>query len=845
MTTEHNQPIEQLRLENKLLRDAINNLPVMFYILSPDGHFLQWNKALEEVSQYTPDELVELPILDVFDDAYKALAITEVSNVFLSHQSSTMEVVLVSKNGNKIPRLLSGSYMEIEGQPALVGVGIDIAERKNLENRIQELLTKRESQVILSAKIAQELLTTKDLTDLYRIVVNLIQEQFEYYHLQILRYDSSLKTAHLLAGYGEVGQKMLELEYSTPVEAGLIGRAITTGQPQLSSNVRQDPSWHPTPYLPNTQSELALPIRAGSRILGVLDVQSDEVDGLDENDVVLLEGLCGQIAIAVESIELRREMEERIQELNTLQRFMTRDGWEEYRQTNRLTIPGYRFGQNELQTISQEIWSQKKQTPNESEKQTVLPLEVRGSTIGQIGLEVTPDNPLSPDDEAFLAAISEQVAQALESARLLEQTQTALVTQERLSGELKTVAEVSAVTSTIMERDSLLQTVVDLTKSSFNLYHTHIYLLSDDGSTLLLRAGADEVGRLMALEERFIMIHEGSIVARCARNREAVMVNNTRQSPDFLPHPLLPNTRSELATPMVVGDTLIGVLDVQSDVVDRFTEQDVLIMKTLSSQIAVAVQNAEQFAEQLNIADKLREVEKLKSEFLASMSHELRTPLNSIIGFADVLLEGLDGDLNERMDQDVRLIRDSGDHLRNLIGDILDMSKIEAGKMELRYDDLDMRQMAQDIIATANPLAKAKSLALYLNLSDDVSYIRADATRLRQVMWNIMGNAIKFTEKGSVTLGMELKDDFLLISIRDTGIGIAPENISIVFEQFRQVDGALNRKAEGTGLGMPISKKLVELHGGDIWIESTVGMGTTFWFTIPVRPPQKDPVFNF
>jgi signal transduction histidine kinase len=424
-------------------------------------------------------------------------------------------------------------------------------------------------------------------------------------------------------------------------------------------------------------------------------------------------------------------------------------------------------------------------------------------------------------------------------ARLLDTTQNALTKQERLSSELRTVAEVSTVTSTIMERDRLLQNVVDLTKTSFALYHAHIYLLNEGKDTLSLVAGSDQVGRLMTLEESHIPIYANSILTRAARTREPIIVNRTRHATDFLPHPLLPNTRAELAIPMIVGDRLVGVLDVLADVENRFGEQDVLIMRTLASQIAVAVQNAEQYAEQVQTAEKLREVERLKSEFLASMSHELRTPLNSIIGFADVLLEGLDGDLNDRMEQDVRLIRDSGDHLRNLIGDILDMSKIEAGKMDLRYEEIDMRQMAQDIIATANPLAHEKQLKLGLNLSDDLFNIHADRTRLRQIMWNIMGNAIKFTQKGSVTLAMQTQENNLLVSIRDTGIGISSENIPIVFEQFRQIDGSLNRMAEGTGLGMPITKKLVEIHGGEIWVESVIGIGTTFWFTIPRFPAPQ------
>ena len=155
--------------------------------------------------------------------------------------------------------------------------------------------------------------------------------------------------------------------------------------------------------------------------------------------------------------------------------------------------------------------------------------------------------------------------------------------------------------------------------------------------------------------------------------------------------------------------------------------------------------------------------------------------------------------------------------------------------MELRYEEVDVQQMTNDIMATAKPLAQEKSLDLYLNVAPDVGKIEADGTRLRQVLWNILGNAIKFTEEGYVTLTMKTKGDNLFVSVRDTGVGIRPENMPVVFEQFRQVDGSLNRTAGGTGLGMPITKNLIELHGGKIGVESIFGEGSTFWFTIPLR----------
>ncbi|MCB8965682.1 MAG: PAS domain S-box protein [Ardenticatenaceae bacterium] len=733
------------------------------------------------------------------------------------------------------PILASYQFLSEQGATALRSM--------RLFKETQQSLERRSREVTLSTQVAQEIAGAADLNELYYRVVTQVQEQFGYYHTQLLRYDPALDTVALVYGYGEVGEKMLNLHHSMPMGVGLIGTAAASGRSILRPEVANDKDWQANTLLPQTKGELAVPIKLGGEVLGVLDVQSDIVNALNETDQLLLEGLCGQIAVAIESTRLRQEMESNLRELTTLQQYMSREGWQTYKARKSKTI-GYIFDQAGVQTITPKNGApQHADNGNPSSligddmRQTAL--RIRGQKIGTLAIVDDPEQPLTPEDQAFLTSISEQVAEALEAARLFEQTQDSLAEQERLTSELETVAQVSTAASTILEVDALLQAVVDLAKSSFNLYHAHIYLVSDNENRLVLKAGAGNVGRLMALEGREIDLETESLVARAARTRQGVIENDVQKAPDFLPHPLLPHTRSEMVVPMIVGNKLVGILDLQSSEIGYFTEEDMKIQRTLASQVAVATENAKLYAEQVDISSQLRQVDQLKSEFLASMSHELRTPLNSIIGFADVLLEGLDGDLNARMEEDVRLIRDSGAHLRELIGDILDMSKIEAGRMELRYEMINMRQMAQDIMATANPLAQEKSLSLQLELTDDVNTVEADRTRIRQVLWNIMGNAIKFTEKGSVTLAMEVEKDELLVAIRDTGIGIKPEDVSIVFEQFRQIDGSLNRRAGGTGLGMPITKKLVELHGGRIWIESIVGVGSTFWFTIPLARNTK------
>ena len=475
----------------------------------------------------------------------------------------------------------------------------------------------------------------------------------------------------------------------------------------------------------------------------------------------------------------------------------------------------------------------------------VMPLRRGGRWHGVLTLGWPDPHRLTADEAFILQRLHEPLAATVAGRRAylaqeaaLVRTEAALADQARLSGELRAVSDVGVTAAATLDVDRLLTAAADLTKENFNLYHAHIYLLDEARTVLLLRAGAGAVGRRMVADGRRIPIEARSIVARAARERDAVIVGDIRDSTDFLPHPLLPHTRSEMAVPLIVGDRLLGVLDVQSDRPDRFQQADRQVYKILAAQLAVATQNALYFGEQLLMAEKLREVDRLKTDFLARMSHELRTPLNSIIGFADVLLMGLDGDLTERMVEDLQLIRSSGYHLRDIIGDILDMSRIEAGRLELTYETFDLRRAATELMATAAPLAEQKGLRLRLDIDGQVGTLTADRTRIRQILWNIVGNAIKFTDHGEIAVSIHPQNGDLLFCVADTGIGIAPEHLPRIFDHFSQIDAGRRESISGTGLGLSISKSLVELHGGQIGVDSEPGRGSTFRFTIPIREEE-------
>jgi signal transduction histidine kinase len=293
-----------------------------------------------------------------------------------------------------------------------------------------------------------------------------------------------------------------------------------------------------------------------------------------------------------------------------------------------------------------------------------------------------------------------------------------------------------------------------------------------------------------------------------------------------------------MAVPLVREDHLLGGLTVLRKATGAFTPEVVELLQTFATQSSLAIQNARLF---LEIEDKSRQLEAAsqhKSEFLANMSHELRTPLNAIIGFSEVLADAMFGEVNEKQAEYLGDIQESGRHLLSLINDILDLSKIEAGRMELEPADFDLPGAIDNALTLVRERAGRRGIALGREIDERVGMIRGDERKVKQVVLNLLSNALKFTpEGGRIDVRATVSEGTAEVSVADTGVGIAPEDQEAVFEEFRQV-GTADKKVEGTGLGLALSRKFIELHGGRIWVKSEVGTGSTFTFTLPVRRGQ-------
>ena len=406
-------------------------------------------------------------------------------------------------------------------------------------------------------------------------------------------------------------------------------------------------------------------------------------------------------------------------------------------------------------------------------------------------------------------------------------------------------SEIGKIVTSTLDLNAIFVRTVNLIIERFSFYHASIFIVAETGFTTILKESTGEAGAEMKRKRHSLQLDDKSIVGKVAKDGKAVVVNDVRVDPLHKFNPLLPDTRAEAALPLRVGNRVIGAIDVQSRAVDAFAEDEITVLQTLADQVAVAIDNARSFELSQEAVMEMREIDRMKSQFIANMSHELRTPLNSIIGFSRVIIKGIDGPVTELQQQDLTAIYNSGQHLLGLINDILDLSKIEAGKMELAFDEVNISDIISSVLSTMSSLIKDKPIEINRIIQSELPTVRADAIRLRQVMINLLSNAAKFTDEGSIIVKVGIQPDQegrneVKVSVSDTGSGISKENQEKLFLPFSQVDTSPTRKTGGTGLGLSICQYIVTMHGGKIWVESDTGKGSIFHFTLPLFRPQRE-----
>jgi len=469
----------------------------------------------------------------------------------------------------------------------------------------------------------------------------------------------------------------------------------------------------------------------------------------------------------------------------------------------------------------------------------VVPMIHHDGSIGTIAVTRREPGGFTDDEIALLKTFADQAVIAIENARLLTELQTRTDELMRSVQQLTALADVGRAVSSSLDLDTVLSTIVGRAVQLSGTDGGTIFEYDEIAEEFMARAtlNTDE-GQSALLRATRLRRGEGA-VGQMAVTRQAIQIPDIAAEGAYESRirgaMLEAGTRSVLAIPLLHEEQLVGGLVVTRLVPGTFTAEVIELLRTFAAQSALAIQNARLFRE---LADQSRQLEvasQHKSEFLANMSHELRTPLNAIIGFSEVLTDRMFGELNEKQEEYLKDIYASGTHLLSLINDILDLSKIEAGRMELELTDFHLPTALDNALTLIRERAGRRNIALHTSIDNRLGEIQGDERKIRQVVLNLLSNAIKFTpEGGRIEVAAIPRDGSVEVSVSDTGVGIAPEDLEAIFEEFRQV-GTADKKAEGTGLGLTLCQKFIELHGGRIWVKSQIGVGSTFSFTIPGR----------
>jgi signal transduction histidine kinase len=466
-----------------------------------------------------------------------------------------------------------------------------------------------------------------------------------------------------------------------------------------------------------------------------------------------------------------------------------------------------------------------------------VPLVREDALIGVITLARSHVEPFTEKQIALVTTFADQAVIAIENARLFNELRARTTELGSSVAELKMLNEVAQAVSSTLDLRTVLTTVLNasLGVTWANAGAVFRYSRAERAFRLVEAVGWDDaltrsVRELRLAETETAM---GEAVAR----RTPVQLADTAQraSNPLRDITLAAGFHSALIVPLTGAERTLGAIILMRQEAGEFPPETVRLMQTIASQSVLAIQNARLFREIADKSEQLALASQHKSQFLANMSHELRTPLNAILGYAELLVDGIYGVLPDRPKGVLERIQNNGKHLLALINDVLDLAKIEAGQLSLTLEDYNLPEVVKSVVTATEPLASAKGLKFTAALQDGLPMAHGDARRLSQVLLNLVGNAIKFTDEGEVEIRAATDKGQFVLTVRDTGPGIADADQDRIFGEFQQIDNSNTRKKGGTGLGLAISKRMVEMQGGTISVESVLGEGSTFRVTLPVH----------
>jgi signal transduction histidine kinase len=461
--------------------------------------------------------------------------------------------------------------------------------------------------------------------------------------------------------------------------------------------------------------------------------------------------------------------------------------------------------------------------------------------IAVIGLLRTVVKPFTQKQINLVTTFADQAMIAIENVRLFDEVQARTEDlAESLAQQTATADVLKVISRSAFNLQSVLQTLVE---SAARLCDADNGTITREKGGAFYRAEAYGFSRefMEYVQDIPIKAERGSASGRSLLEGRVVHIPDVTADPDYtwVEAQRLGDFRTILAVPMLREGVPIGVLTLTRTEVRPFTDKQIELVETFADQAAIAIENVRLFDEIQDKSHQLEEASKHKSQFLANMSHELRTPLNAILGYTELIVDGVYGEMPEKAQATLKRITANGKHLLGLINDVLDLSKIEAGQLTLSLDHYSMKDVVNSVYGAVEPLAADKKIGFKVEVVSDLPQGRGDERRLTQVLLNLVGNAIKFTDTGEVAIKASASDGTYAVSVRDTGPGISEADQAKLFQEFQQADNSITRKKGGTGLGLAISKRIVEMHGGQITLQSQLGKGSTFSITLPIRVEQQ------
>lgn len=748
--------------------------------------------------------------------------------------------------------------------------------RSSLETHMHDL-ERRIVQLQVASEVARDAAALGSVDDLLDRSINLVRERFGFYHAAIFMLDERGEYAILRAASGEAGQKLLESHHKLKIgDVGIVSYAVGTGLPRIALDVGADAIFFRNPFLPETRSEMALPLKTGNKVIGALDVQSKEPAAFDNDDIIILQTLTDQLAVAIENARLFEAARRQVEELTILHSVATagaeatsQDGLIEaatqligetlypdhfgvllvddvtgvlrfhpsYRGlsddfrlltvplgrgiSGRVAITGRPIRVSDV-TVEREYISIKSQMRCE----LCVPLKVGEKIIGVINAESSRRNTYTDADERLLSTFAGQLATAMEKVRLFE-------VERRRVTELEALRQASLHMTSNLDLKSVLEAILQHALELVAADNAVIYLF--DGEKFTFGTSLWSAGEISTLPEP----RPFGLTYRVATSGKKVVV------PDTNNHPLYQDQQwngAIIGLPLRRGDNVIGVMNMAfQNGPHEFDENEIRVLELLADQAAVGLINAQRYADEQHRSEELaialaqrEELVRLKSEFIQNVSHELRTPLTIVRGYVELLEKGELGILQPEQQDAMTIITRRVHMLHRMIEDLTTILEAEAHPAHNK--PVELSDLVQRTVDDFHDTIRQAGLGLILDVPPDKMRLMGDPIHLSRLLDNLISNAIKFTPTGgTITILLRREDSNAILEVSDTGVGIPDDKLGRIFERFYQVDGSTTRRYGGTGLGLALVKEIAVSHGGQVSVESKVGKGSRFRVCLPLN----------